>query len=157
MHLLFTLVHFLFWQPGREGGQYTTRQIPIISKLPDSIGRTFLTVAQHLYSVYLFCYCNIFVSTYFSCLRVFILTPKHHSSNIYWIFRKPGNEDENSECNAIQQWRNPEVFDSTGWDCRIHRLHLCREVRLPQWVSWLWHYGVTPVMLELWGMRCTAL
>ena len=25
MHLLFTLVHFLFWQPGRVVGQYTTR------------------------------------------------------------------------------------------------------------------------------------
>ena len=24
MHLLFTQVHFLFWQPGRVGGQYTT-------------------------------------------------------------------------------------------------------------------------------------
>ena len=24
MHLLFTLVHFLFWQSGRVGGQYTT-------------------------------------------------------------------------------------------------------------------------------------
>ena len=24
MHLLFTLVYFLFWQPGRFGGQYTT-------------------------------------------------------------------------------------------------------------------------------------
>ena len=24
MHLLFTQVHFLFWQPGRFGGQYTT-------------------------------------------------------------------------------------------------------------------------------------
>ena len=27
-----------------------------------------------------YCYCNIFVSTYFSCLRVFILTPKHHNN-----------------------------------------------------------------------------
>ena len=24
MHLLFTQVHFLFWQPDRVGGQYTT-------------------------------------------------------------------------------------------------------------------------------------
>ena len=28
---------------------------------------------KDIHSVYLFCYCNIFVSTYFSCLRVFIL------------------------------------------------------------------------------------
>ena len=26
LHLLFTLVHFLFWQPGRVVGQYTTRR-----------------------------------------------------------------------------------------------------------------------------------
>ena len=26
MHLLFTKVHFLFWQPGRVGGQYTTSE-----------------------------------------------------------------------------------------------------------------------------------
>ena len=23
--------------------------------------------------------------------------------------------------------------------CRIHRLHLCRGVKSPQWVSWIWH------------------
>ena len=26
-----------------------------------------------------------------------------------------------------------------GWDCRIHQLHLCRGVRLPQWMSWIWY------------------
>ena len=26
-----------------------------------------------------------------------------------------------------------------GWVCRIHRLHLWRWVRLPQWVSWIWY------------------
>ena len=42
-----------------------------------------------------------------------------------------------------------------GWDCKIHQLHLCRGVRLPQWVSW---YDTkqsdvdAPAMLELWGM-----
>ena len=45
-----------------------------------------------------------------------------------------------------------------GWGCRINRLHLCRGVRLPQWVSW---YDTkqsdceVPVMLELWGMWST--
>ena len=24
---------------------------------------------------------------------------------------------------------------SYGWGCRIHRLHLCRRVKLPQWLS----------------------
>ena len=27
MHLLFTQVHFLFWQPGQVGGQYTTCEL----------------------------------------------------------------------------------------------------------------------------------
>ena len=38
-----------------------------------------------------------------------------------------------------------------GRDCRIHWLHLCREVRLPQRVSWYdtkQSYGEAPVMLE---------
>ena len=26
-----------------------------------------------------------------------------------------------------------------AWGCRIHRLCLCRGVRPPQWVSWIWH------------------
>ena len=26
-----------------------------------------------------------------------------------------------------------------GWICRIHWLHLCRGVRPPHWVFWLWH------------------
>ena len=25
------------------------------------------------------------------------------------------------------------------WSCRIHQLHLCRGVKLPQQVSWIWH------------------
>ena len=27
-----------------------------------------------------------------------------------------------------------------SWGCRIHRLHLCRVVRLPQQVPWIWPY-----------------
>ena len=38
-------------------------------------------------SVYLFRYCNIFVLTEFSCLCVFILTPKRHNINIHDFFR----------------------------------------------------------------------
>ena len=26
-----------------------------------------------------------------------------------------------------------------SWDCRIRQLHLCRGLRLLQWVSWVWH------------------
>ena len=29
-----------------------------------------------------------------------------------------------------------------GWDCRIYRLHLCRGVRPPERVSWIWHITV---------------
>ena len=38
-----------------------------------------------------------------------------------------------------------------GWGCRIHRLHLSREVRLPQRVSWLWHW-----MIWWWGSSFKA-
>ena len=37
-----------------------------------------------------------------------------------------------------------------GRGCRIHRLHLCRGVRLPKQSD-----GEVPVMLELWEMRST--
>ena len=29
-----------------------------------------------------------------------------------------------------------------GWGCRIHRLLLCRGVRPPPRVSWIWHYTI---------------
>ena len=32
MHLLFTRVHFLFWQPGRVGGQYATDHLYFLKK-----------------------------------------------------------------------------------------------------------------------------
>ena len=40
MHLLFTHMHFLFWQPGRVGGQYTTE--PSCLKHMDSTLSTFM-------------------------------------------------------------------------------------------------------------------
>ena len=45
-----------------------------------------------------------------------------------------------------------------GWSCRIHWLHLCREVRPHQRVSWIdskQSDGEVPVMLKLWGMQST--
>ena len=30
-----------------------------------------------------------------------------------------------------------------SWGCRIHRLHLCGEVRPhPRWVPWIWHWTI---------------
>ena len=49
---------------------------------------------------------------------------------------------------------NLQVYSSVGWDCRIHRMHLCQGVRLPQRVSWYDTKqldGEAPVMLEFWG------
>ena len=31
---------------------------------------------------------------------------------------------------------------SVSWGCRIYQLHLCRGVRFPQRVSWIWHYTI---------------
>ena len=36
-------------------------------------------------------------------------------------------------------WDTHRDVGPVGWGCRIHQLHLCREVRLPQRVNWLWH------------------
>ena len=33
----------------------------------------------------------------------------------------------------------PLYIGPVGWGCRIHPLYLCRGVRLPQRVSWIWH------------------
>ena len=47
------------------------------------------------------------------------------------------------------------LFGPVSWGCRIHWLHLCREVRLSQWVSW---YDIkqsdseASIMQELWGI-----
>ena len=53
-----------------------------------------------------------------------------------------------------------DVDGPVSWDCRIHRLHLCREVKLPQRMSWhdaKQSDGGAPLMLELWGMQSTSL
>ena len=45
-----------------------------------------------------------------------------------------------------------------GWGCRIHRLLLCREIRLPNecpGYDTKQSDGEVPVMLKLWGMRST--
>ena len=55
----------------------------------------------------------------------------------------------------IQVQRGP-----VGLACWIHQLHLCREARLPKWMSCYdtqQTNGEAPVMLELWGMRSTPL
>ena len=50
-------------------------------------------------------------------------------------------------------------FCPVGWDCRIHRLHLCRGVRSPRnkcpGYDTKQSDGEVPVMLELWGMQTT--
>ena len=40
MHLLFTLVHFLFWQPGRVGGQYTIQSHHYIYFQTNTLGKS---------------------------------------------------------------------------------------------------------------------
>ena len=36
-------------------------------------------------------------------------------------------------------WWNQNLSCSVDWGCRIHRLLLCRGVRPPNRVSWIWH------------------
>ena len=53
---------------------------------------------------------------------------------------------------------NPIIFfrSSVGWGCRIHWLHLCSVVRLPQRVSCYMTLNNPMVRLELWVMRSTS-
>ena len=40
----------------------------------------------------------------------------------------------------VLDYRNAQFTSgSVSWSCRIHRLHLSREVKLPQRVFWIWH------------------
>ena len=50
-------------------------------------------------------------------------------------------------------------LSTVGWGCRIHQLHLCRGVRLPECPSYdtKESEGETPVIEELWGMQSTPL
>ena len=41
------------------------------------------------------------------------------------------------------------------WSCRIHWLHLCTGLKLPQWLSWIWHKTIW--WLSFWEMRSTPL
>ena len=50
------------------------------------------------------------------------------------------------------------LFCLVSWSCRIHRLHICWEVKPPQWMSCYdtkQSDGEVPVMLELCRMRST--
>ena len=38
----------------------------------------------------------------------------------------------------IAIFQTPQNSVPVGWICRIHRLHHNREIRFPQWVSWIW-------------------
>ena len=44
-----------------------------------------------------------------------------------------------------KQTKTSDLKNLVSWGYRIHQLHLCRWVRLPQQVSWIW----------LWGMQST--
>ena len=53
------------------------------------------------------------------------------------------------------QSKTQTAFGPVDWDCRIHQLHLCRRVRLPNecpGYDTKQSDGEAPVMLELWGM-----
>ena len=60
----------------------------------------------------------------------------------------PGYDTKQSDGEApamLKLWRmrSTSLFQSlfcpVGWGCRIYRLLLCRGVRPPQRVSWIWH------------------
>ena len=65
----------------------------------------------------------------------------------------------------IYQWNIflnnlPNLACPVGWGCRIHWLHLCREVRpaLNEYPGYETKQfdGEVPAVLELWGMQSTS-
>ena len=53
MHMLFTQVHFLFWQPGRVGGQYTThfQSVWVLCEMQTVSSRIWNRIAETTFSV----------------------------------------------------------------------------------------------------------
>ena len=62
-----------------------------------------------------------------------------------------------AECNSIK-WVLCSLLCPVGWGCRIHRLHLCKEVRptneFPAYDT-KQSDGKVPLILELWGIQST--
>ena len=74
------------------------------------------------------------------CIRIYIYIYIY----IYWSNRL--------------ELQNTLTAGPVRWGCWIHRLHLCRGVKLSRRLSWIRQSdGKVPVMLELWGMQSTPL
>ena len=67
--------------------------------------------------------------------------------------------DTRSVFKCSQASLNSDFVCAVGWDCRRHRLHLCRGVRPPPnecpGYDTKQSDDEAPVMRELWGMRST--
>ena len=86
-----------------------------------------------------------------TAIRMCHLLPVHHLGMEFLA----GSKDQNITILIIctHLYCSP-----VSWGCRTHQLHLCRGVRIPQWVSWYdtkQSDGEAPVMLKLWGMQST--
>ena len=58
----------------------------------------------------------------------------------------------------LPSYTHDKMFCPVGWGCRIHRLHLCKEVTSPNNYpdnNTKQYDSEVPVMLELWGMWST--
>ena len=114
-------------------------------------------------------YCKAFIGT----LTEFIFFFFFRSDQIMFTFPNTVNSinlqmslfaqsNANSTvCQAIKDLLLPNGYDGpVSWGCRTHWLYFCREVRLPQWVSYYETKpsdGEAPKVLELWEMQSTPL
>ena len=55
-----------------------------------------------------------------------------------WWWRACGESTYQPRSRRNAEWGH-EYSCPVSWGCRIHRLHLCRGVGSPQWVSCIWH------------------
>ena len=88
-------------------------------------------------------------------------SPNFDNGGGFWLL-STGISETDLDPKIKWMWRHRNDiwvrFGPVGWGYRIHRLLLCKGVRLPQQVSWYDTKnfdGEFPVMLELWIMQST--
>ena len=126
----------------------------------------------YFYFYYILCFlCNLFFPSIFYPWRFhhkYFSLFSHLFLFIHYIQKKNNLILVVRFCCFLLDWKHIHIFFFlllvylyhffVGWGCRIHWLHLCRGVRLPNECSGYdtkQSDGEASVMLELWGMQST--
>ena len=83
---------------------------------------------------------NQFCLTHKSFLSVKPLPKSVLAVTLNWFWLWGSSPGALGEYGVPVHWYHSQ--DLIGWGCRINRLLLCRGVKLPQAVSWIWHEAI---------------